>query len=93
VAILPVPVVVRETVEYPEPNPLEEWHVRAPGEDYFERYKKFFPRVEIIDSAQFPEECQLYVHEDCSSWPTKNAPLRTATPGSRHKDYVPLCFK
>ena len=35
-AILPIPIVGYETVEYPEPNPYEFGHVRSPGFDYFE---------------------------------------------------------
>jgi len=33
IAILPVPLVCEKTLEYPEPNPYEAYHVRAPGMD------------------------------------------------------------
>jgi SAM-dependent methyltransferase len=91
-AVLPVPVVVDATVEYPEPNPFEEMHVRAPGRDYFERYKQHFSRVEILSSLDFPVEFQLFVWENRSSWPTKEAPMRTAMPGEKHLDFVPICY-
>jgi SAM-dependent methyltransferase len=90
-AILPVPVIVDVTVEYPEPNPFEEMHVRAPGRDYFERYQEYFSRVEILTSSDFPDKYQLFVYEDRSSWPTRTAPLRTAMPGLKHRDFVPIC--
>lgn len=38
VAVLPVPLVVENTVEHHSPNPFEAEHVRAPGPDYFGRY-------------------------------------------------------
>lgn len=90
-ALLPVPVVVARTVEYPAANPYEEWHVRAPGPDYFERYRKHFPRVTVLDSTHFPEAHQTYVYEDRTRWPTRRAPWRTAMAGERHLDYLPIC--
>jgi hypothetical protein len=66
-------------------------HVRAPGPDYFERYKPHFSRVVLVDSRSLPEENQLFLHEDRSQvLPT--APLRTAMPGNRHHDIVPICY-
>jgi len=38
IAVLPVPLVAEKTVDYPEPNPHEAYHVRAPGNDYYDRY-------------------------------------------------------
>jgi SAM-dependent methyltransferase len=43
-AILPVPIYSEKTIEYPEPNPHEFFHVRAPGTDYFDRYERYFQR-------------------------------------------------
>lgn len=91
-AILPVPVVCEKTVEYPEANPHEVGHMRAPGLDYFERYKRHFSRVEIHASDSFPEKYQLFTYEDRSAWPTKECPLRPATQGERHCDFVPICY-
>lgn len=93
VAILPVPVVCKKTVEYAEANPREAGHVRAPGLDYFEKYRGVFDQVEIYSSDSFAEKYQLFVYEDRTMWPTKDCPLRTPTPGSRHLDFVPVCFK
>lgn len=92
VAILPVPVVCERTIEYPEANPHEAYHVRAPGLDYFDRYKPFFARVEVRTSDSFPEKYQTHIYEDRSVWPTKNCPLRPPMPGPRHVDAVPICF-
>lgn len=91
IAVLPVPVVSPRTVEYPAPNPHEEMHVRAPGEDYFERYRAHFPRIEFHRSSDFPADYQCFIHEDRSQWPTAEIPLRPAMPGARHEDVVPVC--
>ena len=91
VAILPVPVVSSQTVEYPAPNPAESDHVRAPGFDYFDRYRKFFASVNLFTSDDFPEQFQTYVYEDRSRYPTAKIPLRAPMPGRRHIDVVPVC--
>ena len=54
-AVLPVPIVCANTIEYPEANPHEAGHMRAPGLDYFEKYKKCFARVEVHSSGSFPK--------------------------------------
>ncbi len=90
-AVLPVPVLGKTTIEYPAPNPKEACHVRAPGMDYFERYKVPFSEVVIKTTESFPEKYQLYIYEDRSAWPTEDFPLRTPTPGERHIDVVPIC--
>lgn len=92
VAILPVPVVCANTIEYPEANPREAGHVRAPGLDYFERYREYFSRVEIHSSEEYPEKYQLFIYEDRSNWPTKECPLRPPMQGKRHLDLVPICY-
>ena len=91
IAILPVPLVTEKTVEYPEPNPYETYHVRAPGYDYFDRYEKYFSRVDKFSSDSLPPEFQLYIYEDRSQWPTKECPLRMAMTGEKHVDIVPVC--
>jgi len=90
-AILPVPVVCEKTIEYAEPNPSEAGHVRAPGMDYYDRYKQYFNEVEIYASDSFPEIYQLHIYEDRSVWPTANCPLRPPMQGERHSDFVPVC--
>jgi SAM-dependent methyltransferase len=92
IAILPVPVVCEKTIEYPEANPLEAFHVRAPGLDYFEKYKPHFNRVEIRTSDSLPEKNQPFIYEDSSVWPTKECPLRPPMRGERHADAVPICY-
>jgi SAM-dependent methyltransferase len=92
IAILPVPLVVSATIEYPEPNAEESMHVRAPGADYFDRYRAHFERVDLFGSHDYPERHQLYAIEDRSSFPTPSSPLRTPMPGHRHADVVPVCY-
>ena len=58
-AILPVPIIAEHTIEYSEPNPLEHYHVRAPGFDFYERYWNIFPRVQIFSSRDFDQRFQL----------------------------------
>lgn len=91
IAVLPVPLVADKTVEYPEPNPNETFHVRAPGADYFDRYERHFSKVERFSSDTLPERYQLFVFEDRSRWPTKECPLRPSMQGERHIDVVPVC--
>jgi SAM-dependent methyltransferase len=90
-AILPVPVIVEKTVEYPAANPKEAYHMRAPGLDYHEKFKPYFSHVETRTSEMLPEKFQPYIHEDRSYWPTPEAPLRCAMQGERHIDVVPIC--
>lgn len=92
IAILPVPIIADRTVEYPRPNPFESDHVRAPGLDYFERYRSKFTKVDLIDSESFSCKYQLYVYEDRSRWPSEKSPLRPPMPGKKHIDIVPVCY-
>jgi hypothetical protein len=91
IAILPVPVVCDKTIEYPEANPNEAYHVRAPGLDYYQRYKKYFSDVEIRTSNSLPEKNQPFIYENRSVWPTKACPLRPPMSGEKHADFVPIC--
>jgi ubiquinone/menaquinone biosynthesis C-methylase UbiE len=92
IAILPVPIVAEKTIEYPEPNPYETYHVRAPGKDYFDRYKRHFSKVENFSSDTLPQKYQLFVYEDRTQWPSKECPLRPAMQGEKHSDVVPVCY-
>ncbi len=91
IAILPVPLVAEKTIEYPEPNPYEADHVRAPGLDYYDRYAPYFSKIEKFRSDSLPEKYQLYEYEDRSRWPTAECPLRPAQEGEKHIDIVPVC--
>jgi len=92
-AILPVPVVSPVTIEYHTENINEFGHVRTIGLDYFDKFKKYFSIVEILDSSKYDEKYQLYTYEDRSHYPTSTSPLRQPMDGYRHLDYVPVCFK
>lgn len=91
-AFLPVPVIGPKTIEYLEPNRAEDGNLRCPGEDYFERLATVFSKVKVYSSDDFPSKYQLFCFEDRMSWP-KTMPLRPRVKGSRHADYVPVCFK
>jgi SAM-dependent methyltransferase len=90
-AILPVPIVGDRTVEYAEPNLAEHGHVRAPGLDYYDRYREVFSDVRVFSSNQFEPVYQVFVYEDRSHWPTPEMPLRLPSSGIRHADFVPVC--
>ncbi|MCI5144032.1 MAG: class I SAM-dependent methyltransferase [Candidatus Electrothrix sp. AR3] len=92
IAILPVPIVAEKTVEYPEPNPHEIYHVRAPGFDYLDKYDRFFSKVDKISSDSLPSKYQLFIYENRSQWPTKECPLRPSMRGEKHLDIVPVCY-
>jgi IS5 family transposase len=76
IAILPVPIVAHETIEHPEPVPAECNHVRAPGLDYFDRYREHFGRVEVYRSSDFAEHFQTWTWEDRT---TRTPRTRTAS--------------
>jgi SAM-dependent methyltransferase len=92
VAVLAVPIVGERTVEYPGPNPAETDHVRAPGADYFDRYRRFFSEVKVFRSEDFDPKHQTFLCEDRTHWPTPDMPLRLPSVGVRHADFVPVCF-
>jgi SAM-dependent methyltransferase len=91
VAVLPVPIVAGSTVEYPAPNPFECHHVRAPGYDYFDRYRAVFSRVDLVRSESLPAIHQVFIYEDRTAFPSAESPLRPPMPGTRHGDIVPIC--
>jgi len=93
IAILPVPIVGEKTIEYPGPNPIEAYHVRAPGLDYFDIYNRWFSTVKEFSSEMLPEKYQLFVYEDRSKWPTKECPMRLPMQGHKHVDIVPVCYR
>jgi SAM-dependent methyltransferase len=92
IAVLPVPIVCDKTIEYPDANPHEAGHVRAPGKDYFERYKEYFGRVEVYSSESFSQKYQTFVYEDRTRWPTPECPWRPPMQGQKHSDFVPVCY-
>lgn len=91
-AILPVPIYSAKTIEYPEPNPHEFFHVRAPGTDYFDRYEPHFSKVERFSSSSLPEKYQLFVHEDHSHLSEKEHPWLASVQGDKFDDWVPVCY-
>ena len=92
VAVLPVPIVREHTVEYPDPNPHDHYHVRAPGMDYFDRYRSVFSTVELYSSRDAAEIHQAYTHEDRSYLPTAELPFLAHMLGERYVDYAPICY-
>ena len=92
-AVLPVPIVCHNTVEYPGPIETEAGHVRGPGPDYFDRYREVFADVRVYTSEDFGGDSQLYIFEDRSNTPNPRTPYRTPMLGARHLEYVPVCIK
>ena len=92
IAIIPVPIRGKKTVDYSTPNPDEYDHVRCPGEDYYERYRIYFNVIRLYKSSDFDERYQLYAYEDRTKW-RKTMPLMPSVPGVRHIETVPVCYK
>ena len=91
-AVLPVPLVGERTIEYPCPVATEFGHVRAPGYDYYERYKSHFSTISTFSSEDFDERYQVFVYEDRSRYPTKSCPYRVPSHGAAHRDVVPIAY-
>lgn len=91
IAILPVPIIAETTVEYPEPSAAEHYHVRAPGKDYYDRYRDYFSEITVRSSSDYDSGYQLYVYEDRTIYPHALAPYRPPMTGERHRDDVPIC--
>lgn len=87
-AILPVPIYSENTVEFSEPDPTEFGHVRAPGLDYFDRYERYFSKVDRFDSGSQPEKYQVFVYKDCLA-PAKGG---ASSQEERLTDVVPVCY-
>lgn len=92
IAILPVPIVAEKTIEYPAPSPREGYHVRAPGLDYFDKYERYFSRVDRVTSEELPNKYQPFVYENRTVYPTAACPWRPPMAGERHVDVVPVCY-
>ena len=92
IAILPVPIYPGKTLEYPEPNPQESYHVRAPGWDYFDRYERHFSKVERFSSSSQPEKYQVFIYQDHSHLSEKEHPWLPSVQGEKLGDVVPVCY-
>lgn len=92
IAILPVPILGKKTIEYPAANPHEWDHVRCPGEDYYDRYLQFFSVVKQYTSTDFSDINQIFIYEDRTVWPNEPCPLRPPTEGEKHIDTIPVCY-
>ncbi len=91
-ALLAVPLCSPTTVEYSEPNPHDDSHWRAPGPDYFDRYKDYFSHVDVRRSSDYDQKYQTCLFERRNHFPTPELPLRKPMPGDVHEDMVPVCY-
>jgi SAM-dependent methyltransferase len=89
IAILPVPIFGDKTVQYAKPISN---HMRAPGRDYFERCYSVFSAMRVYSSHDFEPRYQTWIYEDRSHWPSQLS-LRPCSPGEKHQEYVPVCFR
>jgi SAM-dependent methyltransferase len=92
IAVIPVPILGPTTVEYSTPNRFEHGHVRAPGLDIIDTYRKWFWHVDLQSSDSVPSKYQTHIYEDWTIYPTKRSPSRESVDGERHVDYVPICI-
>ncbi len=87
-AVLPVPIVNQTTTEYPTANRFEDYHVRAPGPDYYDRYHDYFEQVTTFRSDDFDDVHQVHLCEDRTGFPAERFPHRQGSAGARHSDIV-----
>ena len=93
IAILPVPIVAPQTVEYSQPVLAEAGHVRAPGLDYFDRLRHQFESLRIFKSQDFDPSHQLVDLTDRNMWGKGLAEFRPSANIRQSPDYVPVCRK
>jgi ubiquinone/menaquinone biosynthesis C-methylase UbiE len=91
-AILPVPIYSGKTVEFSEPDPNEFGHVRAPGLDYFDRYERYFSKVERFASGSQPEKYQVFVYQDINHPSKREYPSPGSAQCGKLSDVVPVCY-
>lgn len=92
IAIPPVPVVASETLEYDTAEGCNSYHWRAPGLDYFERYKVAFDTVQVYASSDFHEKYQLYVNNDrTQARRGRRSGLSVGDKNGRYPEFVPVC--
>ena len=92
-AVIEVPVMSEATVEYPQANPCEYEHVRAPGRDYYHKFQNLFSTMELYDSSFFPVCYQLYVYIDLTGFPTEQSPYRKPVAGKKHPIILAVYIK
>lgn len=81
-AIIPMPIFAEKTVD--DYREKARW-THMPGMDYFDRFRQFFPQIELYYSHMFPKQYQLYL---CDSQPSH--PL--AIDSIRREEIVPVCY-
>ncbi len=94
IAILPVPIICEHTIEYDEPDPSQDYHVRAPGLDYYERYKKFFSSIKMVSSFDVDENNQPFVYlKDEYVIRDGDWVHPYWVEGRKFIDYIPICYR
>ena len=93
IAVLPVPIVNRRTAEYESPNRFEDFHVRAPGPDFYDRYIGPFVEVVRYRSSDFSSVYQLFLLEDRTCFPSDRFPNRDHWEGGAHEDIMAVAMK
>ena len=91
-AMLPVPIYSEKTVEFSEPDPHEFGHVRASGLDYFDRYERYFAKVERFDSGSQPEKYQVFIYRDNSHLSKTEYPWPSPMQCEKLTDVVLVCY-
>lgn len=81
IAMLPVPILAKTTEEFGIADPKKEYHFRSPGEDYFNKYKNVFLKVELISSDTFSENHSLEIK------------YKNSFSNNFNKEILPICYK
>lgn len=82
IAIIPMPIFAEKTVDDYAEN--VRW-IHRPGMDYFDRYRQFFPQVDLYYSHMFPEQYQLYICDSQTDNPLSVDEIR-------REEVVPVCY-
>lgn len=86
IAFLPVPIMHEKTIDLEIRN-VESRLMHEAGMDYFDRFSRFFDRVELHKSNMYSGQHQLLIYENSDQKPTE-----LKAENGAFMDVVPVCF-
>ncbi|WP_083243783.1 class I SAM-dependent methyltransferase [Aeromonas sp. DNP9] len=94
IAVLPVPIVGSITIEYAEPDPNQDYHVRAPGIDYYDRYKTIFSSIVIASSFDADPSIQPFIYSKDEYVVSDEEWVHPYwIEGCKFIDEIPICYR
>lgn len=93
IAIIPVPIFGSVTIEYSEPDPTQDYHVRAPGVDYYDRYENIFSSIVIVSSFDAEPSIQPFIYsQDVYATCADECAHPYWVEGRKFIDKIPICY-